>query len=923
MGTKHARSLIFGVFAALAVAVAGAEVFTLKDLAGGQNDSVPGNQIADNEAVSIVNFHVDPNSRGLRQRRGSSKRNATQLSGNVFVDPFSLVKSNGNAYLVAVASRTVYYSADNGSTWTSLITTATYNTPWSGVAFVDDNFYMVNQNDGGRQFTGSAFPTAGSMPSAKYIQAYQNRLFVGNTAANPYRLFFSGLLQPTTWTVTTDYIDLPEAITGIGAPFDGGLPVYTLNTTWMLRGSGPRGFDFQQISSNIGCADHRTIRNFIINGVEYQVFFSLGPNGSRRNFYGLNGGTLVDLGDKVPNLLDSVSIFDSSARILDWDTYADFALGTTSYTYASSAEEAVKLSTFTGSDTSASDFASGSSLVSVSTEITIGSISGAALFNEGFELGSGTTSYYWSLDLQELGTATDFTRLTGNQRTGTYSIKLDQSNICGTGGGEYDIYIKDFQGNTVSSLASQTEGAAYAQHTLSLSGSTGKLVRVQIDKNFFRASPFCPSGSWIHTFGGSDDSQYYSPWFVSDGGDVTYYAKIDSANSDFYFDDFYSANSSPTFTSRAFDTSLSSPAWIASGVSWTTNGNQISAFTQSSSDGSSWDAAVAWSTGSAPTSSSKRYVRYRIDFTTTTSGTAVPSVADATLSARQSSGTFTSEIRDGSTDLASWDNLNVLWTGGGSHRIFYRTNASSTSILSDPWVLTTTGTDIPGNNRYFQWRDDMSISVSTYDPTLTRVMENFTTSSGAQQPSASIVWNKDYWMSYTSTGSSKNDAIILMNNEGKFSKLTGLNVYGFTVGNQQLFGGDSITDGSTGGYLRQLDTSDTDDGTAISAAATLKHNEFGMEDYRKNLSISYFNYGVNVGTFTATILRNFGQTSNSYTVQFSTGNVIGRWKLLANPGTVGRQFGLQFSNSYTGSLLNIYPPITWHLEKVDLIQNDR
>jgi hypothetical protein len=143
------------------------------------------------------------------------------------------------------------------------------------------------------------------------------------------------------------------------------------------------------------------------------------------------------------------------------------------------------------------------------------------------------------------------------------------------------------------------------------------------------------------------------------------------------------------------------------------------------------------------------------------------------------------------------------------------------------------------------------------------------------------------------------------------------------VGNQQLFGGDSITDGSTGGYLRQLDTSDTDDGTAISAAATLKHNEFGMEDYRKNLSISYFNYGVNVGTFTATILRNFGQTSNSYTVQFSTGNVIGRWKLLANPGTVGRQFGLQFSNSYTGSLLNIYPPITWHLEKVDLIQNDR
>lgn len=923
MGTKRARSLIFGVAAAFAVAVAGAEVFTLKDLAGGQNDSVPGNQIADNEAVSIVNFHVDPNSRGLIQRRGSQKRNTTQLSGSVFVDPFTLVKSNGNAYLVAVASRTVYYSTDNGSTWTSLLTTATYNTVWSGVAFVDDNFYMVNQNDGGRQFTGSALPTAGSMPSAKYLQSYQNRLFAANTAANPYRLFFSGLLQPTTWTVTTDWIDLPEAITGIGAPFDGGLPVYTMNTTWILRGSGPRGFDFQQISSNIGCADHRTIRNFIINGVEYQVFFSLGPNGSRRNFYGLNGGTLVDLGDKVPNLLDSVNVFDSSVRLLDWDTYSDFSLGTTSYTYASSSEEAVKLSTWTGVDTSSADFASGATMTSVSTGIVVDALYAAVLFNAGLEEGSGSSPSYWTHDLQEIGASSDWSRTTGNQRTGTYAAKLNQNNACGGGGGEYDIYVKDIDGNTVSSLTSQTESGSYTNRTLSLAGSSGKIVRIQIDHNFFRISPFCPSGTWIHTFGGNDSSQIYSTWFLSDGGNVSYYAKIDSANSDFYFDDFSTTNGVPLFLSRTFDTSLSSPAWIVSGANWTSNGHTISARTQSSDDGISFDSLVAWSTGSAPTSNRKKYVRYEISFTTSTSGSAVPFVSDVSLSARQSSGTFTSDVRDGGTSLASWDNLNVLWAGDGSHRIFYRTNASSTSILSDPWVLTTTGTDIPGSNRYFQWRDDMSIAVSTYDPTVTRVMQNFTTSSGAQQPAASIVWNKDYWMSYTSTGSSKNDAVILMNNEGKFSKLSGLNVYGFAVNNRQLFGGDSITDGSTGGYLRQLDIGDTDDGTAISAAATLKHNEFGMEDYRKNLSISYFNYGVNVGTFTATVLRNFGQSSNSYTVQFSTGNTIGRWKLMANPGTVGRQFGLQFSNSYTGSLLNLYPPITWHIEKVDLIQNDR
>lgn len=908
MGTKRARSLILGGVAAFAAAIAFADVLSLPDLAGGQNDSVPGNQIADNEAVSIVNFHVDPNSRGLLQRHGSQKRNTTPLSGSVFVDPFSLVKSNGNAYLIAVASRTVYYSADNGSTWTSLITTATYNTPWSGVAFVDDNFYMVNQNDGGRQFTGSAFPTAGSMPSAKYIQAYQNRLFAGNTAANPYRLFFSGLLQPTTWTVTTDWIDLPEAITGIGAPFDGGLPVYTLNTTWILRGSGPRGFDFQQISSNIGCADHRTIRNFVINGVEYQVFFSLGPNGSRRNFYGLNGGTLADLGDKVPNLSDSVSVFDSSARLLDWDTDSDFSLGTTSYTYVSYAEEAVKLSTWTAVDTSSSDFASGA-LVGLSTSITTGELSltlsnsSTTITNNDFE--SGSTG--WGT----FGTQTSigaFSPFSGSNNVRFQNLDSDIANE------DLSVQVVNMETGSTTTVTSWGGSgspftSSYVQYSASLSAYYGKAIQLRFINPDFTSKYAIKS----------------DVFFCSSGTTVTAYVKHDgtSVHLDLVGGNIMFNNMTGTSTSRTFDTSLSSPTWIPTTISTTPRGGTINFWTQSSADGLAWGSSVSWTNGNAPGSAINRYIRYLVSITTTTSSTGLPSIQDVTLSARQSSGTFTSEVRDGGTSLASWDNLNVLWTGDGSHRIFYRTNASSTSILSDAWVLTSTGTDIPGNNRYFQWRDDMSIAVSTYDPTVTRVMQNYTTSSGANQPPASIVWNKDYWMSYTSTGSSKNDSIIVINNEGKFSRFSGLNVYGFTVGNRQLFGGDSITDGSTGGYLRQLDVGDTDDGSAISASVTLKHNEFGMGDYRKNLSITYFNYGVSVGTFTATVLRNFGQTSNSYTVQFSTGNVIGRWKLLANPGTVGRQFGLQFSNSYTGSLLNIYPPITWHLEKVDLIQNDR
>ena len=159
-----------------------------------------------------------------------------------------------------------------------------------------------------------------------------------------------------------------------------------------------------------------------------------------------------------------------------------------------------------------------------------------------------------------------------------------------------------------------------------------------------------------------------------------------------------------------------------------------------------------------------------------------------------------------------------------------------------------------------------------------------------------------------------------MNKEGKFSQFDGLNVYGFTVLNSYLFGGDSISDNLTGGYLRQLDYGTTDDGAAVTASATLKHQELTYGDYEKNLSKVYFNYGVDVGTFTASILENFSEETTPYTVQFGSGTTINRWELEIDNGTTAKQFGLKFLNNYPGSRLMLYPGITYHFEKARLIQ---
>lgn len=907
---KTLKALLLGLCLAAPVA---ADVYRVTDLAGGINDSVPSNQISDSEAASIINMHVDPISRGLNQRRGSSKQNTTQLSGNVAVDPFSHIQSDGDSYLISVASRTIAYSTSNGSTWTNLVTTMTVAAVWDGTSFVDDSFYMVNQNDGGWVFSGTSFIRAGSMPSGKFIEPYQNRLFVANTAATPYRVFFSGLLQPSTWTTSTDYFDMPEAVTCVGEPFDGGLPIYTRNTTWMLRGTSPTDFTLSQVSGQIGCADNRDVQNFDINGTEYQVFLSFGPNGSRRSLYALLGNRVVDLGRKVPNLFDGISVFDSSSRLHEWDTASDFSAGTNSQTLVSADEEAVKLSTYTQTDSLGSDFASGT-MVNVTTGIVSGrlhlAVNNGNFTNNSFETNGGS------------GCLMTFTGWTQNESGGgcvggtTFGSCIDGSECAGfTGVGTTatflgveiltpgDVLLGNL-GNDIVGL-----GAGWSQLTKDISSYIGRYVKIR--------------------FRQTDDvgSRYLTldtPVMLSTGP-FTYYARTQTTISEIdYLQGGVSTIFNSTFTSRTFDTTVSSAAFLSSTVGGAANGNSLVFYTQESSDGSSWDTAVAWSTGTVPGSiNRKRYKRYIVNISTggTTNSTGLPYITSAVMAARATTGTYTSDIRDGSTDIASWDTFSAS-TSSATTEFSYRTGATTSAVVAAGWTSINPGGDVSGSARYFQWKADLTMTsaATPSDPSVLSVQQNYTASSGAQQPGDMEAWDNNLWMTYTSTGSSYNDAIIVMNEEGKFSKFTGLNVYGFAPHNGRFLSGTSLKDGVLGGYVRQLDVGTTDDGTAVTSSVVFKNYDFTpVEDYEKELSLVYFSYGAATGNFTATINENFSDVSTPYTIDFAAHNTVGRWKLETNPGTTARQFGLAFSNSQSGSRLNLYPPFTYHITQTGLI----
>lgn len=110
--------------------------------------------------------------------------------------------------------------------------------------------------------TGTTYGTTNctSMPQAKYIKRYRDRLYIANcyNAANqPYRVYFSSVPSGATisWTVATDFfdVDYSEEITGLGVNWDF-LMIFTEYSAYTYNQSEKKKV------WDIGCSNHRTIK---------------------------------------------------------------------------------------------------------------------------------------------------------------------------------------------------------------------------------------------------------------------------------------------------------------------------------------------------------------------------------------------------------------------------------------------------------------------------------------------------------------------------------------------------------------------------------------------------------------------------------------------------------------------------------------
>lgn len=105
-----------------------------------------------------------------------------------------------------------------------------------------------------RSYNGTAASNVAAAPEGRAIAFYRNRFFIGGSAANPTRLWYSDLGSSTSWPALS-FLEVNqedgEPIEDI-APTEDGLLIAKRSSLWFLAGTGPDSFELHRLGGHAG-----------------------------------------------------------------------------------------------------------------------------------------------------------------------------------------------------------------------------------------------------------------------------------------------------------------------------------------------------------------------------------------------------------------------------------------------------------------------------------------------------------------------------------------------------------------------------------------------------------------------------------------------------------------------------------------------
>lgn len=235
-------------------------------------------------------------------------------------------------------------------------------------------------------------------------------------------------------------------------------------------------------------------------------------------------------------------------------------------------------------------------------------------------------------------------------------------------------------------------------------------------------------------------------------------------------------------------------------------------YTQSSSDGSTWDAAISVSNGGAIGSTLRRYLRWGASFTSTGPDTFVVSSVCV-------GGTYISEIHDAGSSINQWGAFQaVLNKAGQTVNTYYRAASTAGGVSAASWTAIVPGA-IPNTavtNQFIQIKIEMSTLSPSQIPSVDSFTVNWVLATGVGintlQNVASIVILNRYWLSAATLGASENDIVIV---KGKSTFQSPWHKKDFSFLSFGRFLDYYIAGSSLDGSIYRLETGYSKDGSAM------------------------------------------------------------------------------------------------------------
>lgn len=844
------------------------EPLTIRDFSPGLATENDPSIICDGCSQDLLNVDVEDGS--IEKRRGSIKVNSSVIGGFTgkavkLVHPFD--DANDLSWIIVHSSNSLLKSSDGGVTFSVMSST-------HGIT-EDNRFCAVNAYDKARLtdgttnwilWDGTNVTVSTASPKGKTCEFFAERVW---SSVGSY-LQASENGDPEDWT-QDDGTDSDAFFTYIRQNdgydiralkrFKNGLLIFKdYSLDYLVLGQDGLTFNLLPVSSRIGTQQPKTIVER-----ENDVIWM-----AHDGYYSYDGSVIRRISDAIEPTFNQIAQLSVGENRYTETGQSQFVAGTNSQTTPYISAGSVYLSSWTATDESTSDFQAftSSSNITITDGRVYLSTNNTNVSNNSFETGTGSTADSW--DAPTVGGSDSGRSTAGGAQDGSYSLVGD-SNYTSSGGDDCSVdqtgvtltaSLVPAGGGSVLASTSFSPTTSFSQKTITASGLSGRsaFLRLQWGKRIGVGFGTCGPG-----FGSYDSDD-----FLLSGSNITFYVKaFGSGNKKVAYDLIEGGRSTHTngsITGQSRNTSITNPVWFVTSPTYAENSNSITFQTETSSDGTSWDAPVSWTPGSAPTSASKQYIRYTVNFSTTSSGVALPNVDTVPLAARAGSGRYLSSAID-TAGGTSWNPFSALSTEDGGSITFEIYQDSNTAITpTDATTFISSATIANGATPSLSFSNytfigaTMTISAESQDPFFDEFTVSWNEGSGGNFPAWSTYYQGSYISAVAISSNTGNDRMLVFDRNGAWTVYS-YPAYSLGIYRQKPYFGSNLQ----GDLVRfQADSIFNDyDGSAINSYWTSKDFDFGYPLTDKTITRYYltaeysllsdalFEWGVNRGTLTS------------------------------------------------------------------------